>query len=123
MKYLVFLFGFLILIGFTSTALASESRIIDENRIRGDAHPDSCTRWQQWDYGFCVDGTNYPAYLDAFSFLQLVTVPFIGSAAIFVVTTRTPRISKRKRIAVIIPFSILIFFGTPFIFMRGILPF
>jgi len=120
MKYFVI---FLVLLGFVGTALASDPRIIDENRIRGDAHPDSCTRWQQWDYGFCVDRTNYPSYLDAFFFLQLVTIPFIGSAAIFVVTTRTPRISKRKRITIIFPCSVLIFFGISFIFLRGIFPF
>lgn len=119
MKYFLV---FLIFIGFAGTALASEPQIVDD-RIMGNAHLDSCTRWQQWEHGFCVDGTDYPAYLDAFFFMQLITVPFIGAAAIFVVTTRTPRISKRKRIATIIPFGMLMFFSIFFIFMRGIFSF
>ena len=101
-------------------AAASEPQIINENTIRGDAHPDSCTRWQQWEHGFCVDGTDYPAHLDAANFLKIVTIPFIGFAAIFVVSTKTPRISKKKRIAMIVPCVILIILSPFVIFMGGL---
>jgi hypothetical protein len=116
----------LILIGFVGiifpfpSVIASEPQIINENRIRGDAHPDSCTRWQQWDYGFCVDKTNFPAHIDAINFMKIITVPFIGAAAIFVVTTTTPRVSKKKRIAMIVPCIILIVLSPFVIFMGGL---
>ena len=99
---------------------ASEPQIINENSIRGDAHPDSCTRWQQWEHGFCVDKINFPAHIDAMNFMQIITVPFVGAAAIFVVTTTTPRISKKKRIAMIIPCVILIILSPFVIFMGGL---
>lgn len=85
----------------------------------GDAHPDSCTRWQQWEHGFCVDSTDFPAHVDAFHFLQLVTVPFVGIAAIFVVTTKTPRISKKKRVAIIVPSAALALSGLFMTFLGG----
>jgi len=99
---------------------ASEPQVINENRIMGDAHPDSCTRWQQWENGYCVDGTDYPAYIDAANFLKMVTVPFLGFAAIFVVSTVTPRISKKKRIAMIAPCVILIVSSIFVIFIGGL---
>ena len=123
MKYFVI---FLIFLGLAGTfpmiqqVAASEPQIINENRIRGDAHPDSCTRWQQWEYGFCVDGTDYPAHLDAANFLRIVTVPFIGAAGIFVISTATPRTSKKKRIAMIVPCVVLIMFSPFVIFMGGL---
>ena len=123
MKYFAILLIFLGFAGFAlmiPQAAASEPQIINENRVRGEAHPDSCTRWQQWEHGYCVDGTDYPAHLDAANFLKIVTVPFIGVAGIFVVSTRTPRISKKKRIAIIVPCAILIVFSPFLIFMGGL---
>ena len=122
MKYLVFaVVCVIVATGFAAgdAALASEPQMIDENRVRGDAHPDSCTRWQQWDFGVCVEKTDYPAYLDAFHFLQLVTIPFVGGATIFVFAVTTPKISRRKRIAVITPCAILLLFSTSIIFFGG----
>ena len=116
---LIFL-GFAGLVFMMPQAIASEPQIINENRVRGDAHPDSCTRWQQWEHGYCVDGTDYPAHLDAANFLKIFTVPFIGAAVIFVASTRTPRISKKKRIAIIAPCAILIVFSPSVIFMGGL---
>lgn len=114
---LIFL-GFAGTVFMVSQAAASEPQIINENRVRGEAHPDSCTRWQQWDNGYCIDGTDYPAHLDATNFLKIVTVPFIGAAGIFVVSIMTPRISKKKRIAIIVPCVILIVFS-PFVILMG----
>jgi len=99
---------------------ASEPQIVNENSIMGDAHPDSCTRWQQWERGFCMDKTNYPAHLGSMNFMKIITVPFVGAAAIFVITTTTPRISKKKRIAMIIPCVILIMISPFVIFMGGL---
>lgn len=123
MKYFVI---FLVLIGSVGVIFqippvaASEPQIVNENSIMGDAHPDSCTRWQQWERGFCVNKTNYPAHLDAMNFMKIITVPFVGAAAIFVVSTTTPRISKKKRIAMIIPCVILIMISPFVIFMGGL---
>ena len=125
--FFLFFFAFILtFIGFAeesdiipASALASESRTVDENNMRGDTHPDSCTRWQQWDFGVCVDKTDYPAYLDAFRFLQLITIPFLGGAGIFIVTATTPRISRRKRTVVIIPCAILLLFSSFVIFLGG----
>jgi len=115
---ILFLFGWIV-ISSIPQSLASEPQIISENIVRGDAHPDSCTRWQQWEHGYCVDATDYPAHLDAFHFLQLTTVPFVGIATIFIVTTRTPRISKKKRVAIIIPSVILTLAGLFMTFLGG----
>ena len=118
-------FVILILLGFsvatftTPNIQASEPQIISESSVRGDAHPDSCTRWQQWEHGFCVEVKDYPAHLDAFHFLQLTTVPFVGIATIFIVTTRTPRISKKKRAAIILPSAILTLSGLFVTFLGG----
>ena len=113
---LIFLgfFGFVLMI---PQAVASEPSLTLENS--GDASPDSCTRWQQWDYGYCVDKTGYSSHLGAAHFLQIITVPFIGFAAIFVVSATTPRMSKKKRVAVIVPCVIFILFSLFVIFIGG----
>jgi len=42
------------------------------------------------------------------STLEKITIPFVGAAGIFVLTTTTPRISKLKRVVMITPCSILL---------------
>lgn len=120
MKYLattMILLGLVGLILMIPQVAESTPQIIIGDWVGGGASPDSCTRWQQWDYGYCVEKTDHPSYLGAAHFLQIITVPFIGAAAIFVVSTRTPRISKKKRVAVVIPcvilplFSLFVIFG------------
>jgi len=115
----------LIFVGFAGTAFlstpvsGSEPQIISEDKPRGDAHPDSCTRWQQWDHGYCVDKTDFPAYVDALNFMKIITVPFVGAGSIFVVST-APSVSKKKKVAMISPGIVLILLSPFVIFMGGL---
>ncbi len=110
-----------LIIIFIPQILTLESQKNDENKIDENDYPFSCTRWQFYDFSdrLCKNSSGNSYYYDLLYSLEKITIPFIGAAAIFVITTTTPRISKVKRVAMIIPCGVLLGYSL-FVIFSGV---
>ena len=107
-----------LIIIFIPQILTLESKKSDENIANRYIHDSSCTRWQFWDGSNCKNLSRNFSYYYILYNMEKITIPFIGASAIFVITTTTPRISKLKRISMIIPCVVLLGYSLFVIFSR-----